>query len=289
LPLTVQMEFFSAYSTRIAGLAAVLVIVGAVAWNAGFLKPQSHEARESDRQALDAGPISAPDAVLEMRPIQESEQPDLLEATRASLAPEPQRLYLLATSPGPTPSQGIARIGTDTSAPQAYSAGAILLNGARLAEIHNRFVVLERDGERLRLSIGGADEDSDLALVGGEPPAVPPPQLAVDRLSAVIRLSPVYENDLLVGMQVFPGTRSEVFSNLGLRPGDLVVAVEGSPIADASGANEAFQPLLDGVSMNLTLRRESETLSHALDAGIVSRAFDPSTFAAQQPAHPPSG
>jgi hypothetical protein len=79
--------------------------------------------------------------------------PGLLDATSMSVQDVPKRLYLIDTTPGRTPTEGSARIGVDPRVPQSYSAGAVLLNGARLAQIHNRYVVLARGHERARLDL----------------------------------------------------------------------------------------------------------------------------------------
>jgi hypothetical protein len=239
-----RIDHWRRRTMRAAGIVALITVLCAVTWKAGYTPMLPWSEPVSPQATLDAGPIPTVDAAPKVATLHESEQPDLLSATQVSIEPEPRRLLLIATSPGPSPRQGMARIGTDLRAPQTYAAGAILLNGAKLAEIHHRFVVLEREGEKFRLSIGGdagpGSEQSGLALVGGEQPATPRPQLAVDRLSEIIRLSPVYENDFLVGMQIYPGRRSDVFSNLGLKSGDLVVAIEGSPIADAAGMSQSL-------------------------------------------------
>ena len=212
----------------------------------------------------------------------------LLDATASSVKEKPQPLFLVSTSPGRTPREGTAAIGINPKAPQTYSAGAVLLNGARLAEIHHRFVILERDGKLFRLALNAKTEVPDLALVGGASEQ-PKPVLATDRLSEVLRLSPVYENDLLVGLKVFPGTRSELLQQLGLRSGDILLAVNGAPIFEPGGMSALFEPLLQGGDMSVTARRPEGDLQVTLDGSVVSRVLDSSASAALPAANSATG
>ncbi len=213
---------------------------------------------------------------------------ELLSATAISVNEKPQSLLLVATSPGRTPKEGMAKIGVDRKAPQTYSAGAILLNGARLTEIHHRYVILERDGKRIRLTLNGKPVASELAQVGPVADETRP-ALATDRLSEVIRLSPVYENDLLIGMRVFPGTRSEILSQLGLQAGDIITAVNGAPLFEAGGMSDLFEPLLQGGQLPVTARRPEGDRYITLDGAVVTRILDSSVSAALPAGSPPSG
>jgi type II secretion system protein C len=102
-------------------------------------------------------------------------------------------------------------------------------------------------------------------------------------------MSPVYENDLLVGMRIYPGTSSNLFAQLGLRSDDLIVAIDGAPIADASTMVTLLEPLTNGAQMNLSVRRGEAIQSVSLDGSVVTRDSDAASVALQQPALPPPG
>jgi type II secretion system protein C len=217
--------------------------------------------------------------------------PGLLDATAVSVQAAHHQLYLVETIPGRSPREGAALIGTDPRVPQRYSAGASLLNGARLVEIHNRYVVLERENESLRLYLAGASQESkiassDLAFVGGPQPVLSPPELATDRLSEIMRLAPVYENDLLVGFRLHTGTRPGLFDQLGLSRNDLLVAIDGAPVSDPATISTILEPLTAGAAMAFTVRRQDMLTTVVLDGEIVTRAFDATALAAQNlPGH----
>lgn len=200
----------------------------------------------------------------------------------SALSPTPQPLFVVSTAPGRNATEGTARIGTNPDHPQTYVAGAILANGARLVEIHPDRVVLGRGGETLVLYVSGdkraaaplasRDGSNELAMVGGGLVA-PPVALAEDHLADVIRSMPYYENDQLVGMRISAGRSSVVFSQLGLMADDVVIAQDGSPIADAASATEILRMLTQGLSIAVTVRRGGKTRTISLDGAIVAQAL----------------
>jgi type II secretion system protein C len=210
----------------------------------------------------------------------------------SSVASTPQRLHLISTSPGRNPREGTARIGTDPQNPQTYVADAILVNGSRLAEIHSDRVVLQRGDDKVTLFVPGAglnDAGSvDLATV----PAMSTTSASVelvrgDSLSEVIRSMPYYENDLLQGLQVFPGRQSSVFAQLGLKPGDVVVALDAVAVTDAQGATEYLQALTQGAVVSVRIRRGSTTQTLSLDGTLIEFANAKARGLAQTQPVPP--
>ena len=111
-----------------------------------------------------SGPIGAPVTVTPMRP----------EGNDSSVSPVPLPLILVRTHRGRNSREGFAEIGVRARSPQTYTAGALLANGARLTEIYDHYVVLERGGRSARLYVQGeAQPDGkrarELLTVGGTP------------------------------------------------------------------------------------------------------------------------
>jgi len=275
------------------GALAMFVVFVAVAWLAG-LSPMTawkmlHEG-ESESVVMPRSADSMGGSIVrsEESPRRRPRGSQLLAATAASLNEEPQVLHLIATSPGRTPKEGTASIGVDPAAPQTYAADAILLNGTRLSEIHHRYVVLERGGVRVRLALSARlDDVPQLALVGGKEEEVKP-ALAVDQLSQIVRLSPIYENDQLVGMKVFRGSDAQALSRIGLREGDIVTATNGTPIFEPGGMSELFEPLLQGQQLTVTVRRADSEQMILLDGSELTRTLGDSMSTSFAAADPPS-
>lgn len=217
----------------------------------------------------------------------------------SSIAATPQRLHLISTSPGRNLREGVASIGTDPQNPQTYVAGAILVNGARLAEIHSNRVVLERSKEKVSLflasapgsaSDGPAQASLDLTTVPALSSSKPAPLevLGVDRLGEVIRAMPYYENEILQGLQVAPGRQSGTFARLGLKPADVIVAIDSVAVTDAQNALEYLQALTQGAAVSVRVRRDGSTHTLSLD-GTLIEAANTRTSTLTQPAPPDLG
>lgn len=213
-------------------------------------------------------------------------QMDAVAGTESSIASAPQRLHLISASPGRSAREGVARIGTDPENPQTYVAGAILVNGARLAEIHTDRVVLERGKEKVALFLASAQVQAqgsvDVATVPAMPSSPPPVELlGVDRLGEVIRAMSYYEDDLLQGLQVFPGREAGTFARLGLKPADVIVSIDSVAVTDAKDALEYLQSLTQGAAVSVRVRRDSAFHVLSLDGTLVEAANSRSNTPAQ--------
>lgn len=259
----------------------VAALVAAALWAAdppiqewwGALLGRTHaeagSARSESVQVVTPNPKSAKAATAT------GAQVDAAAGTDSSTASTPQRLHLISTSPGRNAREGVARIGTNPENPQTYVAGAILVNGARLAEIHGDRVVLERGKERVSLFLASIQAQGAVSLATVPPmPSSPAPVelLGVDRLGEVIRTMSYYENDLLQGLQVFPGRQAGTFAQLGLKPADIIVAIDSVAVTDTQNALEYLQSLTQGAALSVRVRRDAAYHTLSLDGALVEAA-----------------
>ncbi len=63
----------------------------------------------------------------------------------------------------------------------------------------------------------------------------------LNKLSDVIRPTPYFVNGQQSGYRVYPGRNRQQFSDLGLRPGDLIKDVDGQALTDPTQAMQIFQ------------------------------------------------
>jgi type II secretion system protein C len=197
---------------------------------------------------------------------------------KSSVSKERRSLILTGTILGQNLRDGFAFIGVDERNPQTYAAGATLANGAQLIEIAKDFVVLEKNGESVRLYAQNVKSHgrarSDLLMVGapqGFSPAVP---TNTEAFTEFIRPNPVYEGDVLTGYEVYAGSSAGVFSRLGFQPGDIITAFDGVPISDPQIATELLQQLTTGAAMTATVKRKGKTEHLSLDGSIVSAELE---------------
>jgi hypothetical protein len=198
-----------------------------------------------------------------------------LPGTDSSVSKVPLPLLLVSTSPGRNVTDGTANIGTDSSNPQTYSAGALLANGARLSEIHKNYVVLERSGKTVRLNLVGPEgapvEVSNFLLtVGGVTESTPVIVPSHEVLTDYIRPNPVFDGELIRGYEVYAGQNAGVFSQLGLQGGDVIIALNDTPFTDPAQAMVLFHQITDGMAVMATVERKGKRERIPLDGALIT-------------------
>jgi len=196
----------------------------------------------------------------------------------SSISPDPLALTLVRVHLGRNAFEGSAELGVVRESPQTYQAGALLENGAKLAEIHSDYVLLKKGNLQARLYIEAARAtgkvgDLTMLTVGG-PVERPPPAKATSReiLTDYIRPSPVYDGDTLLGYQIYPGAKSGPFAQMGLKSGDLITDIDGAPLSNPALAWEAFHQLAEGSAMSATIKRNGVEQSVSLDGALIVNA-----------------
>jgi general secretion pathway protein C len=162
------------------------------------------------------------------------------------------------------PKGGFALVGTTPADIRNFRVGGEVPGGARLYEVHQDRVLLDRGGSIEALLLP--------PRVGLPPPPPPPPPqaaaapVAVQRVQQVMRDNPAILNQIMTrtavltggklqGMRVNPGPNRQAFDKLGLKPGDLVTAINGTPLSDQTRAEEVFNSLSSAAEANVTVER----------------------------------
>ncbi|MFO1400510.1 MAG: type II secretion system protein N [Steroidobacteraceae bacterium] len=177
------------------------------------------------------------------------------------------------------PSQGMAILGPNPAQAKLYAVGAAVPGGARLHAVYRDRVLLDR---------GGAIESRALprkSLVAAPPPAAVSPTpgqrlqaLAQNNgalLGGLIRFQMVQASGQpgkIMGFRIYPGSRGNptTFAQLGLHSGRPVTAVNGTPLDDASRANDVLLTLSNASSATVTLVRNGAQQDVALNLAAVA-------------------
>lgn len=80
-----------------------------------------------------------------------------------------------------------------------------------------------------------------------------------------ITLSPHNEGGRLQGFRIRPGSDPELFNRLGLKAGDLVTAVDGTPVSDTSAMMQLHGQLATARSLDVEILRAGERLLFSLE------------------------
>ncbi len=179
-------------------------------------------------------------------------------------------LVLVGTIANTDPALGYAIIGENPAAAKVYGVGKTITGGTKLHSVYPDRAILDRGGKLEALLLprkfqGGGVSASAPA---GANPADPMlgdrlRQLAATNPSAItdiMRPQPVFANGQQRGYRVYPGRSRAVFNRLGLLPGDLVTAINGTPLDDPSRGMDILQTLNSAPMATVTIERNGTTV-----------------------------
>jgi general secretion pathway protein C len=99
-------------------------------------------------------------------------------------------------------------------------------------------------------------------------------------IADIMHPQPVYQDNKLHGYRVFPGRNRQAFNGLGLHPGDLVTAINGTPLDDPSRADEILRTLNSAADAHVTVVRNGQPQDVVLNMAQVAQHAE--TLAAPQ-------
>jgi general secretion pathway protein C len=199
-------------------------------------------------------------------------------------------LILAGVIANPDPAKGVAIIGENAAVGKLYAVGAAIPGGVHLHAVYSDRVLLERNGGLETLML-------PRSMAGGRAPlpqAATAPRAAAGRESASLlaglaRVQPVFNQGKLQGYRIFPGGAhgTSAFAQLGLKPGDMIEAVNGTALDDAARAMEVLQTLSSSATATVTVSRNGQTQEVNLNLANLNLDADSGDNAAPgQPAAP---
>ncbi|MBK7116468.1 MAG: type II secretion system protein GspC [Proteobacteria bacterium] len=173
---------------------------------------------------------------------------------------------------------GFAMLGTSATDIKVYRVGDVVPGGARLNSVLVDRVLLDRGGTLEAVLIPRVTAGSAAPLVSS------PPQVtgSVARVQQVLRSNPaligqviqrqpvISPDGKLRGLRVYPGTNAQAFNRLGLRPGDLVTAINGTTLEDQTRGEEIFNSLSGAAEGRVTVIRNGSPLELHLNLAEVA-------------------
>jgi general secretion pathway protein C len=258
---------------------AMIVLAGLIAIQAGFLVTGQNRGLHG---SATAGPV--PELKSPAPPIQ------LANIAAAHLFGEGQNSNVDANAPQtnvqlllsgvlavPDPKRGLAIIGATAGAGRLYSVGSALPGGVSLYAVYADRVLINRGGVIESLQLPKLLQPATMAPAvanAGQSPAQRLAALAQGNgalLGGLVRAQAVLAGGKLTGYRIFPGGRGSLsaFTQLGLRPGDLITAVNGTTLDDPNRGNEILQTLSSAGTASVTVQRNGQSLDLNLNLETV--------------------
>jgi general secretion pathway protein C len=188
-------------------------------------------------------------------------------ADAANAPPSSMPLVLAGVLASEDPEQGMAIIGESAQAAKVVAVGQQVPGGAQLHSVYSDRAVIDRAGVLESVFL-----PRRTAALG--PPPMPPPappgamnnEAVIERMrslvnenpgaiSQIMRPQPVFAGGKMRGFRVYPGANRQAFARMGLRAGDLVTAINGTPLDDKDRAQEIFSTLNSSTDARVTITR----------------------------------
>lgn len=203
-------------------------------------------------------------------------------------------MILFGTLADGDPAGGIAVISDGEGGERAYRAGENIAGGVKLARVYPDHVILLHEGVEETLTLtrdqnlmpgnivrapsatrsaranapAGAGSSSTSAPSAGSAQTSKAPadwQQTVDRLrqnpdelAKRMQIVPVIDGGKLTGVRVSAGADMALLSQMGLRAGDIVTAVNGAPVDSVSRGQQIVDSLRNAASARVTVLRDGK-------------------------------
>lgn len=176
-------------------------------------------------------------------------------------------LVLVGTIAETDPAKGYAIIGDSAATAKVYGVGKTITGGTKLHAVYADRVILDRGGKLESLLLPRKFTGGGMAATSPLPEANPMLGQRLQELAAqnpgaiteIIRPQPVFANGQQRGYRVYPGRNRQQFARLGLMPGDLVTAINGTPLDDPARGMEILQSMNSATQVTVTVERNGQS------------------------------
>lgn len=196
----------------------------------------------------------------------------------ANAPPSSMPLVLAGVLATDDPKLGMAIIGENAASAKVVSVGQQVPGGAQLHSVYNDRAVIDRAGALESVFL---PRRSTAIAPSPAPAAATSNDAMLDRMrqlvnndpgliGQVLRPQPVFAGGKMRGFRVYPGANRQAFARLGLRAGDLVTAINGSPLDDRDRAQEIFGTLNSSTDARVTVTRNGRQQELVLNIAQVA-------------------
>lgn len=184
--------------------------------------------------------------------------------------------------PDPKDERAIAIIADERGAETNYRIGDDVAPGAKLIEVHADHVVLDHQGvaetlplprpeehapplpEKNQQALRAASAPSSSVPPGmaGKPASVPPSSAVaggghIDPQAFASQIRPVFADGRIVGADI-SGADASTLARVGLKPTDVVTAINGTPLNQVSNPQALMDQLRNAGSIQVTVQRDGK-------------------------------
>jgi general secretion pathway protein C len=192
-------------------------------------------------------------------------------------------LLLAGTIATQDPKRGVAIISDGGGPSKVYSVGE-RIGGAALHSVYLDHVILDRGGALETLLLPRQlPPSAPRAAASRRPGADPRTTAAVDNIRRMVQQDPSILDQVmrtvasfdnaagkLRGFRAYPGRNRAIFSKLGLKSGDLVTAINGTPLDDPQRSQDVFNTIQTSDHVTVTIERGGQKQDITLNIAQVA-------------------
>ena len=271
-------------------VSAVLVVL--LAWQLVQLGWAVLGARSNSPAAGAAAPVTAPVPGMAGRTIDvgtivnahlfgTATAPGAGDTDPNSVAATQMPLVLVGTIAQTDPATGYAIIGESAAAAKVYAVGKTITGGTKLHSVYPDRAILDRGGKLEALLLPKRFTGAGMNAAAAPLPGAPPDGMLGDRLrqiaaqnpsaiTEILRPQPVFANGQQRGYRVYPGRNRQQFHRLGLLPGDLVTAINGTPLDDPARGMEIMQTMNSATDVTISVERNGQSTQISINNAQVA-------------------
>ncbi|HEY2273932.1 MAG TPA: type II secretion system protein GspC [Steroidobacteraceae bacterium] len=194
-------------------------------------------------------------------------------------------LVLTGIIAGNDPQNGLAILGQTAQTAKVHAVGDAVPGGARLHSVYIDRVIIDRNGQLESLVLprqsSGAAPAPSAASLPTQSPVVERMRKALTEqpglIADLLRPQAVMDGDRVKGFRVYPGRNRLAFARLGLRPGDEVIAINGTPLDDQDRGQAILNTLGTSPEARVTLIRNNQQQDLTLNIAQVAQEAEVAT------------
>ena len=194
-------------------------------------------------------------------------------------------LVLTGIIAGNDPQNGLAILGQTAQTAKVHAVGDTVPGGARLHSVYVDRVIIDRDGQLESLVLprqpSGAAPAPSAASLPTQSPVIERMRKALTEqpglIADLLRPQAVMDGDRVKGFRVYPGRNRLAFARLGLRPGDEVIAINGTPLDDQDRGQAILNTLGTSPEARVTVIRNNQQQDLTLNIAQVAQEAEVAT------------
>ena len=194
-------------------------------------------------------------------------------------------LVLTGIIAGNDPQSGLAILGPTAQTAKVHAVGDSVPGGARLHSVYSDRVIIDRNGQLESLVLphqaGAAAPAPSAAALPTQSPVFERMRKTLTEqpglIADLLRPQAVMDGDKVKGFRVYPGRNRLAFARLGLRPGDEVIAINGTPLDDQDRGQAILNTLSTSADARVTVIRNNQQQDLTLNIAQVAQEAEAAT------------